>query len=104
MGLKSCIRDKNCNFYNFYDLKKKKFLKISWEGGREEWPAGDGQLCLAAVSLIHSLSNSRPLFSKSFFINFYDFFRFLFLQNIMGREEEWGGQHGRIQRGVRGVS
>jgi hypothetical protein len=29
---------------------------------------------------------------ENFFINFYDVFFFFFLQNIMGREEEWVGQ------------
>jgi hypothetical protein len=48
--------------------------KYHRDRGRVGWQAGGGQRGLAAVSLLHSLSYSRPLFSKSFFTNFYDFF------------------------------
>jgi hypothetical protein len=34
----------------------------------------------------------KATFFEVFKINFYDFFPNFFLQNIMGREEEWGGQ------------
>jgi hypothetical protein len=78
-----------------------------WQPGLASWgwPAGGGQLGVASwgwpagtgCSLPFSLSVliKATSFLTLFCINFYDFFSSnFFLQNIMEREEEWGGQLG----------
>jgi hypothetical protein len=77
-------------FINFYDFIRIYFYKISW-GERKSGVASLGWL--QSPFFIVCL-NQGHFFTKSFFINFYDFFQIFFAQNIMGREEEWGGQLG----------
>jgi hypothetical protein len=68
--------------------REKKEEKKEREGKEEpvesssplEWPAVGGQLGLAAVSFLHSLSRQGHFFLKSFFINFYEFFQISFFK------------------------
>jgi hypothetical protein len=74
------------NFFEFFSSN------YHGERGKVGWPAGGSQLGLAAVSLLHNCLNQGHFFSKSLFMNFYDFFEFLSSEYHGEREGESGSK------------
>jgi hypothetical protein len=79
LGLFSSI---SMNFVKFFSSK------YHGERGTVGWPAGGGQLGLAAVSLLHNCLNQGHFLKSFFLMNFYDFFEFFSLEYHGEREGE----------------
>jgi hypothetical protein len=77
--------DQNWRVYTNMQMRKRQ--KPVERGSPLGWPAGGGQLELTAVSLFHICLKQGNFFSKSFFINFYDFFRISFFKISWGERK-----------------